>query len=193
MRNAILAGTALLASGMLYAADDIKPFDAKVGLWETVATTQMSGMPAMPAMPQLSEEQLSKMPPEARARVQAAMKGIPGVGSPTTNTSRSCMTEASFKKALELGSQQNCTRKVVSSSSSKQEIHIECTQSGATTAGDLTVERVDSEHAKGSMTANITMANAGVNPKASGGPMTMKMTFNSKWLGADCGSVKPLE
>jgi hypothetical protein len=185
----VFAGVALLATGMLHAADDIKPFDAKPGLWETVATSQMGGMPAMPNMPQISDEQLAKMPPEARARVQAAMKGIPGVGSPTTTTTRSCMTQASLKKALELGAQQNCTRKVISSTSSKQEVHVECTQNGTTSSGDMTVERVDSEHAKGSMNMNINMANA----KGASGPMTMKMSFNSKWLGADCGSVKPVE
>ena len=43
-------------------AQDIKPIDAKPGLWENTTTSQISGV-AMPAMPQLTPDQLARMPP----------------------------------------------------------------------------------------------------------------------------------
>jgi len=173
----ILAGLAVLAP-LICRADDIKPFDAKLGLWETTSTTEISGMPAMPQIP---EDQLAKMPPERRAQVEAMMKARFG---PRTNTSKSCMTQDSLKRALAFGQNDNsCTRKVVSSSSDRQEIHIECTRGKMTTTGDMTIERLDAEHVKGAMVM-----------KTAGGdrPIDMKMSFTTKWLSADCGDVKPL-
>jgi hypothetical protein len=79
--------------------------------------------------------------------------------------------------------EENCTRKVITSSSSKQEIHIECSRGKNTMTGDLNIERLDGEHAKGSM----VMKSAGAER-----PIDMKMSFTSKWLSADCGDVKPI-
>jgi hypothetical protein len=176
----VAGAVAVVSLAFQVRADDIKPFDAKVGLWETTSTTEISGMPAMPQIP---EEQLAKMPPEQRARIEAMMKGR-GAGGPRTNTSKSCVTRESLEKAMAFGqNEESCTRKVISSSSSKQEIHIECTRGKSTMTGDLTIERQDGEHAKGSM----VMKSAG-----SERPIDMKMSFTSKWLSADCGDVKPI-
>jgi hypothetical protein len=139
---------------------------------------EMSGMPA--AIPQIPEEQLSKMTPQQKAQIEAMMKAR--MGAPRTSTGKTCLTKDSFKQALTMGQNENCTRKMVTSSSSMQNIHMECTQGKMTMTGDLLIERVDSEHAKGSMVM-----------KASGDqPMNMKMSFTTKWLSADCGDVKPV-
>jgi Spy/CpxP family protein refolding chaperone len=181
LKTAILASAAvLLPLAFQAAADDIKPFDAKLGLWETTSTTEISGMPAMPQIP---EEQLAKMPPEQRAKIEAMIKGR-GMGGPRTTTSKSCVTRESLEKAMAFGqNEESCTRKVITSTSSKQEIHIECTRGKNTMTGDLNIERLDGEHAKGSM----VMKSAGAER-----PIDMKMSFTSKWLSADCGDVKPV-
>lgn len=137
-------------------------------------------MPGMPAMPQIPEEQLSKMTPQQRAQIEAMLKSR--MGGPRTSTGKTCLTKDSFKQALAMGQNENCTKKVVTSSSSMQNVHMECTQGKMAMTGDLLIERVDSEHAKGSMVM-----------KASGDqPMNMKMSFTTKWLSADCGDVKPV-
>ena len=69
-------------------AQDIKPFDVKIGLWEYSTTMEISGMPAMPNMPQLSEDQLSKMPPQARKQIEDMMKSKGGMGAPRTTTTK---------------------------------------------------------------------------------------------------------
>jgi hypothetical protein len=138
----------------------------------------------MPAMPQIPPEQLAKMTPQQRAQVEAMMKSRMGAaGAPQTNTSKSCLTSESFKNAMAMGQRnENCTQKLMSSSSSMQNIHMECTQGKTNMVGDLMIERIDSEHAKG----NVVMKTSGEQA------MNMKMSFTAKWLSADCGDVKPL-
>ena len=180
MRIYVCIGAAVCLQMAGWAAD-IKPFDAKLGLWESTSTTEMGGMPAMPAMPQIPPETLAKMPPAQRAQVEAMMKGR-GPGGPRSNTTKYCLTKESLEKAMAFAQgDKSCTPTVVSSSSSKQEIHMDCTREGTHMTGDVTVERVDAEHAKGAMKL-----------KAEGDhPITINSTFQSKWLSSDCGDVKP--
>ena len=184
MKSILIMSAALLAPLTTWAADDIKPFDGKPGLWETTSTTEMSGMTGTPAMPQIPPEQLAKMTPQQRAQVEAMMKSRMGAagGAPQTNTSKVCLTADSFKNALAMNQRENCTYKVTASSSSSQTIQMECTQGKTNMTGDMTVERVDSEHAKG----NVVMKTSGE------AAMNIKMSFATKWLSADCGDVKPL-
>ena len=183
MNKTILTGILLVWPAATFAADT---FDIKPGLWETSSTIEMTGMPAMPsgqAMPQLTDEQLAKIPPAQRAQVEAMMKGRGG--APRTNVGKVCLTRELLAKALSFGQQSNtngCTQKVTSLSSTRQELHLEC--SGQMKgSGDVIIERVDSEHAKGNMLV-----------KGEGDhPVTIKASFTTKYLGADCGDVKPLD
>lgn len=179
----------LLASVMMCPAaiwaQDIKPIDVKPGLWETTSTTQISGM-AMPAMPQLTPEQLAQMPPEARARLEGMTKG--GGGAPRTTTSKSCLTKEQLSRPM-LNSEKNCTYKLLSSSSSMQQIHAECASGNTKSVGDLTLQRIDSEHTKGDL--NLKASGDG---RTKGAPqnMTIKVSLDAKWLSSDCGSVEPV-
>jgi hypothetical protein len=64
-----------------------------------------------------------------------------------------------------------------------QTIHMECTQGKTSSSGDLMVERIDAEHARGNMVMKSAVGDQ---------PVNMKMTFTTKWLSSDCGDVKPL-
>ncbi len=175
MKKIILASVAVLCPFAAWAADDIKPFDGKPGLWETSSTMQISGM----AMPQIPPEQLAKMPPQQRAQLEAMMAQMGG-GKPIV--SKSCMTKDSFHFDTGMGARENCTQKVLSQTSSSMTIHVECSRDKGTSSGDLTVERIDAEHSKGSMVMKAT---------ESGRPINMNMSFTTKWLSSDCGDVKP--
>lgn len=193
MKTTILFGIALLCPLAALTAQEIKPFDAKPGLWESTTIMQISGMPPMPAMPQLTPEQLASIPEAQRQQMQAMMNGRGG--SPRTTTAKSCVTKESLARAMAFGetnnNQANCTRKVVSSSSDKIEFHMECQpdRTNMTMAGDMTIERVDAEHVKGAG----TFKNSGTSPATGNTTRTMesKITFNTKWLSSDCGDVKP--
>lgn len=157
-------------------AQDIKPMDVKLGLWETSSKTDMPGMPA--SLPQIPEDALAKMPPEQRARIEAMMKGR---GAPGTMTTKSCLTREVLERSLGFQNDKSCTYKVTSSSPSKQQAHVECDRGQVHTTGDLTLERVDAEHVKGSMVM-----------KPSVGTGDIKVSFDTRWISSDCGSVKPI-
>jgi len=172
----------LLASVMMCPvamwSQDIKPIDVKPGLWENTTTSQISGL----KMPQLTPEQLAKMPPQARAQFE-------GVGAPQTQTLKACITREQLAKPLFDSGDKSCSYNLKNSSSSSQTIHVECTRGNTKTAGDLTLDRVDSEHLKGDMLMKTTgdSSTAG----SMGQNMTIKISFTNKFLSSDCGDVKP--
>jgi hypothetical protein len=176
----------LLAASAAWAADPT-PMDVKTGQWEYTVTTQMSGMPQtaqkMPPMPVIPPEQLAKMPPEARARVEAMMKQAGGVasGQPTTTTTKNCVKKEDLAKINPRGEDQSCKMTAVNSSRNKQEVKMDCDSNGIKSTGTMTVEALSSD----SMKFNLQMA-------ANQNGQTMNMTINGtgKWLGATCTENK---
>lgn len=177
MKTTILALAAVLLPVMA-SAQEIKPIDVKTGLWETTVTNEVSGMPAM-TMPQIPPDKLAQLPPEQQARIQAMMKG--GSGGPRTTTAKSCLTREMLDKGLSFQKDNSCTYKLTNSSSSKQEIHMECSRGNMKSSGDLLLDRIDSEHVKGNANIKSTGSSS----------ISMKMSFDSKFVSSDCGDVKP--
>jgi len=179
MQTKFLLATIFLAlivfsSLTLWAADSITPLNVKEGLWEMTVTHSMSGMPATPNIP---PDVLAKMPPEQRARVEAAMKG-----GPSTDVRKECITKEKLEKHSAFSNNRgDCTRTVVNSTGSKLEVKIHCEEKQTSTDGTLVVETVGSDRVKGTMQA-VTNAN--------GHTMNMNFTFSSKYLGPACGDVK---
>lgn len=161
------------ACSILWAAD-FRALDVKTGQWETTVTGQMTGVPAIPA------EVLARLTPEQRAKMESAM-GARGA-KPIVTTS--CKTKEKLNQAWTTGqnNSKSCTTTLTGSSSSKQEVHLECNQDGAKTSGTIKVEAVDSEHIRGSF--QMTAASDGNHQ------MNMNYTFTSKWLGEACTEPK---
>jgi len=193
VKTTLLLTLAALGSLAALSAQELK-FDAKPGLWETTVTIEMSGLPAMPTMPQLTPEQLAQMPPEARARLQAMMAARGG--SPRTSTNKSCVTKEMIDKGMGFGNDNNnaanCTRKVVTNTSSQVALHIECTpeKQDMKVVGDIKVERLDAEHVKYSGTTTMSGAPGS---STAGRNVETKINGTSKWLSSDCGDVKPAD
>ena len=170
----IFLAVIVFSSLTLWAADSITPLNVKEGLWEMTVTHSMSGMPATPNIP---PDVLAKMPPEQRARVEAAMKG-----GPSTDVRKECITKEKLEKHSAFSNNRgDCTRTVVNSTGSKLEVKIHCEEKQASTDGTLVLETVGSDRVKGTMQA-VTNAN--------GHTMNMNFTFSSKYLGPACGDVK---
>ena len=177
MRNAIFAGVILLAPLANWAADDVKPLDVKLGLWESTLSNQMSGMPPIP------EEVLARLSPDQRAKMEAAMKARAAQGAKPTVT-KSCLTKESLAKAMTFGGEGNdaCKRTVITSNSSTQDIRFECNDEKRNFkgTGNMHVEALNSENVKGS--GQISTGNGAQN-------MNIQLSFSAKWLSADCGDV----
>ncbi len=156
---------AAIACFALWAAER---FNIKVGQWETTTTTQMTGLPPIP------QEVLDKMTPQQRQMMEDRMKG-----TQTPRTSKYCVKQEDVDKALKFGSDdKECTRTVISSTASRQEIKIECNRDGGKQTGTVRVEAASPEAVKGSMQMSMT--------SSGGRSMNMNTTFSSRWLGPAC-------
>ena len=178
MRTKLFFALIVFSLPALWAADKITPLNVKEGLWEVTMTHSMTGMPAMPAIP---PDALAKMPPEQRARVEAAMKQS-GMGGPKTDVRKDCITKDKLEKQTAFNDNRGeCTRTVVNSTGSKLEIKLHCEDKQTSTDGTLLLEALSSDNVKGSM-HSVTNSN--------GRTMNMDFTFSSSYLGPACGDVK---
>ena len=178
MRIAILAGVAVLWP---LAAQDIKPLDIKVGLWEAAVKTETPGMPAMSSMPTIPPETLAKLLPERRAQLEALMgRGAGGAGAITT---KFCISRESLDRGMASCRERQGLYLQGGGFLARQAGDAHGLHPGNTKmSGDMTVERVDAEHVKGAMAMKSSDSER---------PMEVKMSFDNKWLSADCGDVKP--
>lgn len=174
MRKIIFPVVICLCASFVLAGDNVQPLNIKTGLWETTFTTAMSGRPPIP------EEVLAKMPPEQRAKIEAAMKGAFS-GAPKTRTSQSCVTKEQLNKDLFSEDRKNCTRTVLKSTGSYMEIREVCENEGVKNEITIQIEALNSENVKG--TSHVT---SGSGDRS----MNVNMSFTSRWLGAVCTEKK---
>jgi hypothetical protein len=175
MRNKFPLALVVFFSLLLWAADRLTPLNIKEGLWEMTVTHSMTGMPAIPP------DTLAKMPPEQRARVEAAMKQS-GTGGPTADVHKECVTKEKLDKQSAFSdNRKECTRTVLSSTGSKLEIKVHCEEKQSSTDATLLLEAVSSDNVKGSI-QSVT--------NTTGRTMNMNFTFSSRYLGPACGDVK---
>ena len=162
----IVAACAAVAGVILFAAE---PLNVKLGQWETTTTMQMSGMPAIP------QDALDKMTPQQRQMIEERMKSMQG--KPTT--SKSCVKQEDIDKAMKFGTDdRECTRTVITSTSTAQEVKIECTRDNTKSTGTVRIDASNRENVKGSIQMNVT--------SGGGRNMSMNGSFVSKWLGPAC-------
>ncbi|MGE5243046.1 MAG: DUF3617 domain-containing protein [Betaproteobacteria bacterium] len=138
----------------------------KLGLWEMTTTAQMSG--ALPF-------DTSKMTPEQRAKVEAAMKGMMQ-NAMAPHTIKSCLTQEKLDKTL-FEDNKECTPTMVTNTATAYSFKVVCTGKHPST-GEWQFVALTPESVKG--TGHMTMEN--------GTTVTSNMT--GKWLAADCGNVK---
>jgi hypothetical protein len=152
--------------------------DVQTGLWEVASTGETTGLPPIPP------EALARMSAEQRAQMQAHMAAAME-RSNKPDVRRSCITAKTLQRGLDFsqGERPNCKRTVLSSSSSQIDVRIDCTGDEKMN-GNFHFEAVDRQTMRG--TINLVISN-GANK------MTMNRTMQGKWLGSDCGSVKPYE
>lgn len=156
---------------------------AKAGLWETtVSSTRAMQMP-----PELAAK-IAAMPPAQQAMMQSQMQGMGG-GKPIVATRQSCSTGQDSMDSLLSRAQSSamkCTFPNRVQTADGASFDISCTGDQGTAKGHMEFHMPDTEHVNG--TAHITITGT-----AQGRTMntTVDNTTTAKWLGADCGDVKP--
>ena len=186
----LIAAAALAAASGLAQAQKIAP-----GLWEHTITMKMQGNAEADEGMKRMQEQLASLPPEKRKQIEEMMarqgKGGPGLaagmsmmsGKPTTV--KVCITpEQAAREPFTSSQQGNCKQLSQEHSGKTFKIKFSCTrEDGATMTGEGQFTMTsDKEHS-----GHMVMDGEG----RKGHPMHMEMDQSGRWLGSDCGDVKP--
>jgi len=177
LMTVVLVGAAV--SLIAEAADLVKP-DIKPGLWEVTSHPQISGQMPIP------EEELAKLTPERRAKVEAAMQSsMASAAKPRVY--KECMTAEKIAKGFETADPSeggSCKKNVITSSSSELQLREECSRPDGKTTVDVHFQISGGVRMTGTINAVMT---------AGSRTMNMNSKLEGKWLGSSCGSVKEAE
>lgn len=153
----------------------------KPGLWETtVSSTNVMSLPPE------TEARIANMPPEQQAMIRARMGG-----APATSTHKSCVaTKQSMDDFLDQAKERTgmrCTFSNRQETTHGASFDTSCSTERGTMKGHSDFHMADDEHVSGTTHVEGTMNSQ------RGGTVTMKIesTMTSKYLGSDCGDVKP--
>ena len=175
-----VAATFFLAAPALTSAQTMKP-----GLWEI--TTQMQGTAGgqMDSAMAEMQKQMASMPPDQRKMVEDMMakQGVKMGGAAGSGVKvQMCMTQEMVERN-EIGArpQGDCKQVRSSRSGNTMKFAFECTKPPSKGEGQVTFNSPEAYSMK--MTSTTTIQ---------GKPEAMEMQGGGKWLGTDCGSVKPI-
>jgi hypothetical protein len=183
MRKSMLAWLFALAAIQVF-ADGI---GLKPGLWETRVVKQLMDGRDMSAQiagaSAQMQQAMANMTPEQRARMDAMMKdrGGPTVGS--NGTIRMCISPEMASRDKPRIDREGCEPATVSRSGNHATFEFSCTRNGNVTSG------------KGEATTRGDSISTVVDTtvrRASGETHVMHSETEMKFLGADCGDVKPI-
>jgi hypothetical protein len=169
-------GLCLAASHLPAQAQSAPPI--KPGLWE-VQVERDGGQQKMPDV----AAHLKNMPPERRQKIEAMMKARGVDMSGGANKLRMCLDKSSLDQGQWQGERDARCKTDMNRGSGKWTWHSVCGEPyHAVTDGEATFSGTDSYVVKTSTTMTIR-----------GEIRTTQTTLRSKWLGADCGDVKPVQ
>jgi hypothetical protein len=167
--------TALAATLACAAAGAAETAPIKPGLWEVRSDRQIDGKPA--AAP---TDSMKNMKPEVRAKVEAMMKQK-GMAVGSSGANHLCFT----KDSLDAGRWQNsatCKTDYGTRTASAWKWHSVCAPSGTVVDGEALFANPEN------YTVSTTSTHA-----FRGETRTTQTTIKARWLGADCGDLKPFD
>lgn len=173
----VIAG--VLAATLAHGADVVRP-NIRPGLWEVSVDPQVSGEMPIP------EDQLARMSPEQRARLEAAIKSSLAKGV-QHHQYKECMTPEKIARGFDIdknGEDASCKRKVISSTPSEVTLHDECDKPERKSVTDVHFEVKGGTQMNGTLKVVMT---------SNGRTMTVNSAVAGKWVGASCGDVKGAE
>ena len=126
---------------------------------------------------------LARLSPEAKARMADAMKAR-GVSMPDANgATKVCLTKAMFESGAwqQAAADSGCTTNYSTLSATTWKWHSSCTALKSESDGETVFNSAESYRTKVTTTATVR-----------GKTSTSTRVVQGKWLGADCGDIKPL-
>lgn len=152
------------------------------GLWENSMVIKSGGAEMDASMAKMKEE-MAKMPPEQRKMMEEMMakQGVSVGTSGKAVTVKACITPEMAARDDMPQNDSNCKQTSKERSGNTVRVKFVCTGKEATSGESEYTMLSDKQH-KGR-----TIVNSTVNGK----PQRMEMEHTGKWLGADCGDLKP--
>jgi uncharacterized protein DUF3617 len=178
MKLHYLAAVLLASFASASGAQSMKP-----GLWEVTHKMQSSSGQMEQGMAQM-QQQMASMPPEQRKMMEEMMakQGVKvGSGGPGGMSVKTCMTKEMVEKNELPAQQGDCRTTHQSRSGNTMKFAMACTNPPSTGEGQITFISPEAYSMKMVM-----------NTQAQGRPEKMNMEGGGKWLGSDCGSIKPI-
>jgi hypothetical protein len=176
-RHFLIATLALAASAA--GAQTLKP-----GLWEINHKMQTSSGQMEQQMAQM-QEQMKNMPPEQRKMVEEMMakQGVKmGPGGPGGGMNiKMCMTKEMVERNELPAQRGDCKTTQQSRSGNTMKMAFACTNPPSSGEGQVVFNSPESYAMKMVVTTQVQ-----------GKPEKVNMDATGKWLGADCGSIKPI-
>ena len=150
------------------------------GLWEHSFSMKSAGGEMEKAMAEM-KKQLDAMPPDQRQQIEQMMASRGVKMGAQGNSVKFCLTREQAAHPAEPRVNENCTQQVEQRSGNTVKFKFECTRpEGSSGEGEMTYLNDKAYTGKTHMTTQVK-----------GMPQQMSMEMVGKWLGADCGDVKP--
>ncbi len=171
----LLTTTVLVAGSALCAqAQDVPPI--KPGLWQAQSERKVDGKQA----PDVSDR-LQNLPPEVRKQVEATMRSK-GIAMGPGGVAQICHTRESIDQGRWQGEQGRCKTDMLSRSAKSWKWRSTCKQPDAEIDGEAIFAGPESYTVKTALTMAIK-----------GETRTTHTTIAAKWVGSDCGDLKPVQ
>ena len=151
------------------------------GLWETTVTMK-SGDGKMEAAMAKMQESMAKMPPEQRKMMEEMMakQGV-GMAGGKPNAVRVCISKEQAERGeVPQQTEGRCKQDSLQRTASSVKYKFSCTDPQASGEGEFNFS--GDEAFNGTLVMTTTR---------DGKPQRMEMQQAGKWLGADCGTLKP--
>jgi hypothetical protein len=158
-------------------AQDLKP-----GLWELNNKVGSADGQMNAAMAEM-QKQLAGMPPEQRQAMQQMMErnGMQmQIGAGGALTTRICMTKEMIQRKEFPVHEGDCKQKVTPLSAKRMKVAFSCTNPPTSGEGEMTLDSDTSYRAK-----------MHIKGTDGGRQQAVDMDVSGKWLGADCGKLRP--
>lgn len=174
----LLAAAAAVAFACTAQAQNLKP-----GLWEITNKMQTAGGQQQQPMAEL-QKQLESMPPAQRKQMEdmLAERGMKmGTNSAGGMAMKICMTKEMVEKNEMPAHQGDCKTTHQSRSGNTMKMGFACANPPSSGEGQVTFTSPEAYSSKMAITSTVQ-----------GKPEKVTMDATGKWLGADCGNVKPI-
>lgn len=174
----------LLPLCLLLCGGALQAQNLQAGLWEI--NTQMQGGQAdkMASSMEKMQKEMDKMPPEQRKMVQDMMakQGVQmGSAGGAGITTKVCMSQEMVSRNDFSGQRGDCTHTTSPRMGNTIKYSFVCTKPASSGEGEITFQGREAYSQNMKITSTVK-----------GKPEMMDMHSRGKWMGSDCGNIKPL-